>query len=184
MKKLLINLLPSEFTVQKKEKAKKSLVLRSSILVLVLMIAVTAITLGVGIYQNVAIKTLEEEITQMESQVTSLKDKEGVITILNSRLAKIVSFSKKESVQVQSFLLISDLSRGKVRVQSFTTEKDTKVRLTAQAPNPANLDEFFASLADPTQNKGLISSVKLDSLGKSKGDLNFDLVITLSGGRK
>lgn len=184
MKKLLINLLPSEFTVEKKQKAKKNLVLRSSILALIFMIIVTAVTFGFGIYQGASIKDLESQIEQSQIQVASLKEKEGVVTILSGRLAKIVSLSKKESAPAQSFLLISALAEGKVKIQSFVTEKD-KVRLTALAPNPANVDEFFGSLTDPVQNRGFITSVKVDSLGKAKNDLTFDLVIGLSpGGRK
>lgn len=151
---------------------------------LVVMIMITALTLGFGLYQDLSIKKLEEELTQTQAQIASLKDKEGVVTVLGGRLAKIISLSKKESKSAKAFILISDLSEGKVKIQNFASDKDTKVRLSAEAPAVANLDEFFASLNDPKQNQGLISSVKLDSLGKAKGNLTFDLVLTLTGGSK
>lgn len=181
MNKLLINLLPSEFAVEKKREHKQGLVIRSSISVLILMIIVTATVLGFNIYQQLNIKKAEQELLSTQEKVSSLKDKEWLVFNLKNRLVKINQLSTTDSMESKAYLYVSGLIPSGIVFNSFATEQSSKVRLSGKAQDSAYLEEFYDLLDREKKSLNKVTAVKVDNLSQLKDNqLSFDLLISLS----
>lgn len=179
MSKLLINLLPAEFAVYKKEKEKKLLIFNASVAVLVFMILLTAGVFFVGISKRLVINGLNKDLVQVEEEVGSLKDKEGLALILKSRLDKINSLTKTESSEVNAFFFLSSLLTSDIKVSNFLTEKNSQVRVIGETVNTGSLERYINKLTDAKRTKGKITSAKLENLSRSiDNKISFDLLIT------
>lgn len=179
MNKLLINLLPAEFAVQKKQKEKKLFVIRSSVVVLVVMILVTSGVFALGISKRLVINQLNKDLADIETGVNSLKDKEGLALILKNRLDRINTLAKTESPESNAFFFISSLLTSDLKIAGFTTENNSQVRVSGTTNNTGALERFINKLTDAKRTKGKIASAKLENLSRSADNkISFELVIT------
>lgn len=179
MNKLLINLLPAEFAVQKKQKEKKLFVIRSSVAVLVVMILVTTCVFVLGISKRLVINQLNKDLSDIETGVNSLKDKEGLALILKNRLDRINVLAKTESPESNAFFFISSLLTSDLKIAGFTTENNSQVRVSGTTNNTGALERFINKLADAKRTKDKIASAKLENLSRSADNkISFELVIT------
>lgn len=179
MSKLLINLLPAEFAVYKKEKEKKLLIFNASVAVLIFMIILTAGVFFLGISKRLTINKLNKDLVKVEEEVGSLKDKEGLALILKSRLDKINTLTKSESSEVNVFFFLSSLLTSDIKVSNFITEKNSQVRIIGETTNTGSLERYINKLIDTKRTKGKITSAKLENLTRGTDNkIGFDLLIT------
>lgn len=179
MNKLLINLLPAEFAVQKKQKEKKLFLVRSSVIVLVVMILLTTGVFVLGISKRLEINQLNKDLANIETAVDSLKDKEGLALILKNRLDRINTLAKTESPESNAFFFVSSLLTSDLKIAGFTTETDSKVRVSGTTNNTGALERFINKLTDAKRTKGKIAAAKLENLSRSADKkISFELVIT------
>src|SRR3989339_1919279 len=94
-----INLLPQEVLLAEKDVAKRTLVKKISILVLVLTSLLTAATSGVNIYQKSQLNQLQDQMDQSQQQISALKVKEGLLVSLKQRLGFISNLLSAPSKQ-------------------------------------------------------------------------------------
>ncbi len=180
MNRLSINLLPPEFAVEKKFKAKKTLVFKSSVAVLVVMIILSAAILGLGFYQNSYLDKSEATLASSEQKIASLKDREGLILALTSRVNNIRKLLQQESPEAAAYLYITGLTPPGINITVFNTESGGSIRLTGTANDSTDLGTFLDKLAGEKAS-GNITTIKLDSLSQSSDlDLNFDMLISVS----
>lgn len=182
MNKLLINLLPAEFAVQKKQKEKKLFLVRSSVIVLIVMILLTTGVFLLGISKRLVINQLNKDLVDIETGVNNLKDKEGLALILKNRLDKINALAKTESPESNAFFFISSLLTSDLKISGFTTEQNSQVRVSGTTNNTGGLERFINKLTDAKRTKGKITAAKLENLSRSADNLlSFELVITTIG---
>jgi hypothetical protein len=176
-----INLLPPELAVASKKKEKHIFFNQISIGVLILMIVITALVFGFTFAQSQAQKKSQENVATAVSQISALKPKEEVISIVKNRLGGISGVISQDSIQTKAFNLIFTLVPENMLILSFTVDKSGKVELSGETQSISALDQLFEGLTDPKKNEGKISSAKIESLNRRLGGkIRFDLTINLA----
>src|SRR5262245_41927195 len=104
MSKIKINLIPAEVVVQEKDLERRRLSIRISIAIVVLFTTITLVSLAIYLTQKININSSNKQLTDIENQVKSLKDQEGVVSFLKQRIDSIASINSKNSGQEQSYL--------------------------------------------------------------------------------
>lgn len=181
MDRININLLPPELKEIKKREKKRSLIIRLSIGMLVLMVIATTILLISVVLQNRKISLANQKLGTTKNEVNNYKKQEAVAVVLKSQLDTISTLFSKEFPQAQAFNLVNALTPAQIRVYSFSINKSNKIVLQGETQNTSSLETFFNNLIDPKFNEGKISKVVVDSLNRNReGKIRFDLTITPS----
>lgn len=182
MDKLTINLLPANLQVSREEQVRQSWIAGLSIIVLLVTILVTGAVLAVNLMQKLNQQQANADLEEAEAQVSSYKEKEGLIAELKSRLGFINQEARIESVQVQAFNLISGLIPQNVVLTNFSMNKANQVIIGGEAMGLAALDSLFENLSDPRKHDGRVSVTQVENLNKSQDNLiRFNLTINLLG---
>lgn len=184
MSKISINLLPPEILDEDKIKGKQPLFTKISISLLILIVALTVAVFMYGISQSLALKNLENQVDQASLKVTTLKEQEGLLTLLKARIDKIKSLAGQESPPAQAFNMISGVMPAEMKLLSFSMDKNSRIILSGETSTTVSIKSFFDSLMD-TGKSGGVSSVKVESLSRSMdGKIRFDLTIVSNTGAK
>ena len=175
MQKITINLLPAEFLVEKKRRAKKSVYLRISIIAFVFGIIVATAVLLVRLNQSRELADLETQLNNEKARVSAQSEAEESSSLLKNRLAKINVLSNKESVPVQAYNLITNIMPIGTEVISFSMMKDNLVSLTVETRDTESLDNLFTNLLDSKSNQGFITGVKLENIHLMSDKITVDM---------
>lgn len=185
MDKLKINLIPPEIKEKARKQAKRSVIIRISIGFLGLLILITSGILGVIIYQNLTLQTLNAQLEQEKTRIATLKDKEAVVFFLKNRIDSINKYTANRYSQTEVLELLESLTPEGVNLANLTLDKNNRVALQGDTTSTLALDVFFNSLTDPKENEGKITKVSVESLGKTQSNkVRFSLVINMEGGSK
>ncbi len=177
---LKINLLPPELETNKKKAARKALITRFSIGLLVFMVGIAALSLVLTIIQSLNIQSINGKLTNVKAQVSNYKEQEGLAIILKNRLDGIDGLINTDSPQLKAFSLITDLLPSDVKLLTFSVDKKSTVLLGGETNSTTALQTFFDNLTDPSKNQNKVKKVRVDSLSLGVGSLiKFDLVINL-----
>ncbi len=183
--KITINLLPIELTLSKRERERRNLTNSLSIAILVIIVITTAIVLSIRLSQTIRLRTLNSQIDGSKNSIQNYKEREGLLTILKTRLDGINAISQSDPVQAQAFNLILTIMPEDIKIIEFKADKSGIVTLSGQTGNLFSLKSFFNNLMDTKLNQGKISGVKIDSLSqRNENELRFDLSMQISGGKK
>ncbi len=181
MTKININLLPPGLAQERKDVAKKTLIIRISVGILLLVIILAVSIFTFSLFLNQDLRAASKETENKRNKITSLKDIEGLASTLKNRLDIISKVSEKESYQAQMFNLISTFVPGDLKITSFTQAKENTINLSGETSNTKSMELFFNNLTDPKTNEGKVASVKVDSLNRNPNSLiRFDLTVTLN----
>ena len=180
--KININLLPPELSSAIKDRGRKTLIVRASVIFLIIMIGITSVFISVILAQSLQFKEVEQKLAASESDIAGLKNQEGILINLKSRVDGINNLYNAPSPQADAFNLMTSLMPGGMSLNTFTINKQNNLVLGGETSSTKVLETFFTNLTDPTEHLGQISTVKLDSLARNQnGSLRFDLTITLTG---
>lgn len=182
--KITINLLPIELTLSKKERDRRNLINRLSIGGLILVIFIAAAVLIVRIGQTVKLQNLTSEIDNSKNSVQGYKEREGLLTILKTRLDGINSVAQLDPVQSQAFNVVISMIPDDIDIIEFKADKGGLVTLSGQTTNLFSLKSFFNNLVDPKVNQGKVSTVKIDSLSQRGDQVRFDLSMQVNGTKR
>lgn len=183
MDKIKINLIPEEIKEKAKKEAKQALINRISIAFLGLLIIATSGILATVIYQGATLSSLNVEIEQEKSRVSSYKDVEAVVNLLKNRIDTINQFTNKRYKQRDVFDLITSLFPVGVSLESIQIDKTSKVVISGETENTGALKILFDNLVDPKSNEGKIALVTVNSLNRTQqGKISFELNVILSEG--
>lgn len=182
--KITINLLPVELTLSKKERSHRLLITRGSISFLVTVVVITAVILFLRIGQTVRLHSLNSKIDSSKNSIQSYKDREGLVTLLKSRLDGINSIIKLDPIQSQAFNLIISLMPEDIDIVEFKADRNGTIGLTGKTSSLYSLKTFFNNLTDSNINQGKITAVKIDSLSqRGENEVRFDLSIQMIGAK-
>lgn len=180
MEKINLNLLPEEFLVEKKLGVKRSLFLRISIIIFVTFLILTSTILLLRLTQSQSLQALEGELEGTKNSITTLKENETAVFMLKNRLDKIAQISKKESVPIQGYNLISSIVPPGANILGFSMTKETQIEATFETENTDTLDLLFNNLLNPELNKGHIIAIKLESIRLRGDKISVEMDITYS----
>lgn len=161
---ITINLLPIELKTNQKDIARKSLITKLSVLVLVLSIISAIAVLVAGFTFKVNVQNKNKQNEQLRNQIAGLGKEEGLVTTLKSRLDIINSISQKDSPQIQAFNLITILIPPGVDLDNFVVDKSGSIKISVKTDNVANLSTLFNNITNPKVHEGRIQSAKVSSL--------------------
>lgn len=172
-----INLLPREILEENKRTTQKPWLNRASIALIALSIVVTVGVFVFRLTQGLNINSTKQTVQELETKIGSLKEKEGLVTVLKTRLEKINTLSSQDSIHTQSFLTVVALMPPQVTLTSLNVAKGDRVTITGETNSTTLLESFFNNLLN---EPGKVSAVKLESLSRTqKGSLRFDINFTL-----
>lgn len=181
MDKISINLLPTELIQSKKKQSRRSIVIRSNIAILALMILVTAGVLGYGIFLSTKLSSVKSHLEETKNQVGTLKEKEEIILNLKSRLAAITQIDSVASGAVNSFYLMQSLIPEGVSIQNYSLTPGGQVTVQGEAQNSKAMNEYFNNLTDPKKHNNKIGIVKIENINRGIGSqIRFDLLMPVS----
>ncbi len=178
MRRISINLLPEEFAKVEREKNRKKWVIHLSSIMMVLVAVVTSITLGFGIFQNARDRQISLNIENIRSQINSLNENEGYLTLIKQRLGLVQRLEPQDASKLASVQFLLSLTPEGVRILSFSVEKDKEVSFSAVSDSLASLNAFFNNLIEEKNNSGKVAKLKIDSLAfNTGGSFRFDVTV-------
>lgn len=181
MEKISINLLPPELGAEKKEQAKKRLIVNLSVILLVVTIIITASILGFELYQRLNLSQEDKKLQSVKSKIEALHEEEVLNFVLKNRLEAISRITQDESPQAQLFKMILAITPKEVRMLGFSMPKEDEISISADTSSNNALDQFFNNLTDPVKNEGKISKSQINTLSLgSTGRIKLELTINLS----
>ena len=168
MTKILVNLLPKEVILQRKQSSKLSTASKISFMLLVILIFFTSATLALRISQVYQLNTAQAGVVKAEEKLASLRDKEGQITVLKQRLNSIQSLIGSDDKKKSIFNLIVYLTPTELQVSDLAVDKNGNVVVSFYGSSLVAMETLISSLADQEKNFDLISKVELEGLSLGK----------------
>lgn len=171
MDKITINLLPKEIVTQELDKAKKNLLTKIAVILLVVLIVATSAILAARIFQKQNLDSLNNQLAGLKSKISALKDQEELTFYLKQRLTTINRLkSDQDQKATQSYNLITALTPATAKISRLSLDKNNNIILTVEIPDVYVMQVFFENLISPKINQGKISKVRADSLSKTPSD--------------
>ncbi len=167
---LLINLLPPEIILFRKQSTRISFINKASIVVLLILIFLTSTTVVLRVLQNKNLQEVDNQIVFAQSKINSLKDREGYAIALKSRVSSIASIGEN-SKQTAIFNLVTSLAPVEVDTQSISVERNGLMVFSANSPSLSALQSFLTNLSSKEKNSDLISTVALESMSKGRDNI-------------
>lgn len=166
MEKIIINLLPKEFTLAQVEqsKFKKIQIIGWSIIALLLL--VSAATFGYRVLQLQELVKTDSQLEVAVSDVKKLQKKEVAINILKSRVDSISGLTNTPSKQRAAFDLLGRLVPPQVTINILTIDRNGNVTVALTLPNSDTVDSLMSNLVSKEKNEGKVSQVTVDGLSR------------------
>lgn len=177
--KLMVNLLPSEILLQRRQSVKLALINKLSIASLLVLIFFASATLGLRISQNFALKNAQQNLVYAEDKVSSFKDKEVEMAVLKQRLNSIKSLLGGDSKITTIFNLVVFLTPSDIQITEASVDKNGSMILTLVAPGLPSLETLISNLGSKEKNSDLISKVELQGLSLGR-DSTYRLVLKIT----
>ncbi len=185
MTKLSINLLPPEFALSKKKQHRQLIIANSSIMALVFVIIVTGTTIALRLSQKTDIQKSEQDLNNIQQQISRFSEQETLVRIFKTRIDKIVNIQKSYTDKPLTFSLDPQALPPAVSIIASNTDKSGLVRIDGETFDPRALDTFFDNLFKLHQDQNQIGKVKVESLTKSKsGAIRFGVSFIYSAAVK
>ncbi len=176
--KLMINLLPLEIILDRKQHFKLIFISKVSIIALLILIFFTSSTLALRFSQTFELKRAEEGLVVAESRVSSLKDKEGQAIALKKRLDSISSILGGDSLRKAIFNMVIYLVPPNIQVQEVSVDKNGNISIDMSSSSLPSIQTLIDGLGDKEKNSDLISKVDLDGLSLGRDSVyHFSLKI-------
>lgn len=177
--KITLNLLPEEIKASEKAKFRRTLALRVSISLLVLMVAISVGLFALVLIDSFRISDESRKAELLKNQLETLKEQESLAAVLKNRLDSINSLIQTPSPQDQSFNLITKLLPSEVLLRNVLIDKNNRANVTVEAYSTASLENLFNNLTDPKIHDGKISKTAVENFNKNQAnvyrvDLNIE----------
>ncbi|MDO8638688.1 MAG: hypothetical protein Q7R43_03870 [Candidatus Daviesbacteria bacterium] len=177
--RLMINLLPSEVILSRKQYSKFSMVSKISAAALIILVFFTSTTLALRFSQTFEQKKVEEGLVMAESKVSDLKGKEGQVIALKQRLDSISSILGNDTKRKAIFNMVVFLIPPDMQVLEVNVDKSGNMSVTLSSASLSSIQTLFDNLGNKEKNSDLISKVDLDGISLGRDSVyRFSLKIT------
>lgn len=173
---LMINLLPLEIILSRKQHSKLSLISKISVASLVVLIFFTSTTLALRFSQTFELKKSEQGLVLAESKVSNLKDQEGQAVALKQRLIAIDAILGGDAKRKSIFNMVIYLIPADLQVMEVNVDKNGNMNLVLSSASLTSIQTLINNLGDKEKNSDLISKVDLDGMSLGRDSVyNFSL---------
>lgn len=179
-----INLLPIEFTNERKRKERKKSLNIFAYIFLGICVFISSIVFLYHFLLTRSLKTLAVTVSKEEQKIKDLKvvEEEGIrLEVKNNALVDILKLQKK-----YSFLLdtISKSAPAGLKINSLVSSVADDVQVSGVADSYAILSRFLINLIDPEMGGSIFSSADLNSvnLDERVGGARFLMTLYLKKG--
>lgn len=169
--KILINLLPQEFTKASQQQAKYYKLRLVAIISLMLIVFLTSTTIALRILQNRQVEAAKFTLEAAQTQVSQFKQTEVSLVVLKDRLNNISQIITTSSKQNAMYSLINSLIPPSISVDSITIDRTGNTVLSVSGREAAVLDDFISNLSDNSKNESKIASVEINNFSRSRESL-------------
>ncbi len=169
--KLVVNLLPNEILLQRRQSSKLALINKISVAALVSLIFFASATLGLRISQNMSLKNAEQNLAYAKEKVSSFQDKEAAAVVLKQRLSQIKTLMGADSKITTIFNLIVYLTPVDVQITEASVDKNGSMIMTLTTSSLPSLETLISSLGNKEKNSDLVSKVELQGLSLGKDSI-------------
>lgn len=178
--KLSINLLPNDVIMLEKSHARQAMFNQLSIAIVACMVFFTGIVFILKLSQQAQLSKANQDLTQAQGQLASLKNQAGIIQTLKKRLDKIASFDGQESKGLTWIALVNGIKPVSITTNHLGINIDGKLSYSGESSGSADLTTFFNNLTNPKLTEDRVGRISLETLSRSandkyKFDLNMDL---------
>lgn len=168
MAKILINLLPVEFTKEQSKDAKFYKLQTIGVVMILLVIFLSSFTVALGVLQSQRLKLAEKRLDSMQERIVTFQDKQVSLMALKNRLTAINQYIGVSSLQAGMFNLVNTILPPSVSISSLSISKLGEITISAQAPDSITVNQMIIDLTDKEKNKEKISKVSLESLNRGR----------------
>lgn len=176
---LLINLLPPEVILGRKQHFKFAFISKISIIVLVALVFLTSTTLALRFSQTFELKKAEQGLVLAEGKVSSQKDKEGQKVTLKKRLDSIEAILGGDSKRKAIFNMIIFLIPPDIQVLEVDVNKNGNMNLSLSSFSLSAIQTLFDDLGNKEKNSDLISKVDIEGISLGRDSIyRFSLNVT------
>lgn len=179
MQGLSINLIPAELGAEELRRKKFIRVQIFGISAILLLAFLASVTISLRILQQQDIRREQERLSEVESRVTQLKNREASLFVLKNRLATASRFLETPSKQVIIFNLVNSLLPSSIAANSMVVDRSGNISVSAATSDSAALDSFLDSLVSKETNQDKVSQVVVESLSRARDGtfrVNFKVV--------
>lgn len=171
MAKVLINLLPPEFTAEELKRTKFYRVQSFGITAVLLMIFLSSLTVSLRILQSQGIEIIQGRVLGAEEKITDLKEKQASLIFLKNRLDILQKYLGTQSKTVSLYQFLTNQIPNSAQMDSVSVDKEGNMLALLHFQDILEFDNFIANLLDPEKNEGKIKEVSLDSLSRGRDGL-------------
>ncbi|MDO8570490.1 MAG: hypothetical protein Q7R97_02795 [Candidatus Daviesbacteria bacterium] len=176
---LMINLLPQDIILKRKQHSKFALISKISIAVLVVLVFLTSTTLALRFSQALKLKETEQGLVVAEGKINSMTDKEGQLIALKKRLDSISSILGGDSKRKSIFNMVVYLIPPDIQVLELSVDKSGNMIISLNSSSLLSIQTLFSDLGEKEKNSDLISKVNLEGLSMGRNAVyTFSLKIT------
>lgn len=168
---ILINLLPQEVLLQRKQNSKLVLVNRLSIGVLVALVFFTSTTLALRIMQNSELEGAKNGLVYATERVSGLKSKEDKTLILKERLGLITILVEGDHIRKEIFNLVVYLTPPDMQISEALVDKNGNMTASFSSPSLSAVQTLVNNLSDKEKNSDLVTKVSLEGLSLGKDSI-------------
>lgn len=162
--RIIVNLLPSEILMERKQSYKILLINKISIAALLVLIFFASATFGLRIYQGMEFKNVQDNLVYAEGKVASLQDKEGQLLTLKQRLEQIQKLLEGDNKRKGIFNLLIFLVPSEIQISEMSVDKNGEANISLTSSQISSITTLFSNLSSKEKNGGLISKVELQGL--------------------
>lgn len=182
---LMINLLPSEVILSRKQRSKFALISKISVIVLITLVFLTSTTLALRFSQTFDLKKAEQGLVMAEGKVVTLKDKESQVIALKKRLESIAAILGGDAKRKAIFNMVIFLIPPDIQVLEVNVDKNGNMNLSLSSSSLLSIQTLVDDLGDSEKNSNLVSKIDLDGLSLGRDSVyRFLLKIVPKGQTK
>lgn len=177
--KILVNLLPQEVILERKQSSKLAFLNRLSMVTLIALVFFTSATLTLRIIQSNQLKGAQDDLVLAQTKVTGLKSREDQITALKQRINSIQNIMGGDSKRKELFNLLLNLTPMDVQISDIAIDKAGNTILVINSYSLASIDTFLSNLGSKEKNSDLIGKIDLNGLSITANSIyRLDLKLT------
>ena len=168
MAKITINLLPLEFREQDLKNAKFYKIQFAGVITILIMIFLASLTVALRILQSQSISQIQNQLSQSEQRISSLKSTQAYLFLIKGRLTTINQYLGSPSLQSQNYKIINKLLPPSVSVSSMSIDRGGEISISAYAPDGNSVDSLITNLVSKEINEDKITKVSLENINRGK----------------
>lgn len=178
MEKILINLLPHEFTIAQVQQSKFRKIQIIGWGVVLILLLLSAGSFGYRIIQLQDLVKTETDLTAATQIVKGLQKKEVAINVLKSRVSSINDLTNIPSKQRVLYNLVEKLVPSQVTINTLTVDRSGNLVMAITLPDSETLEALTTSLLNKEKNEDKISQIVIDGLNRTReGNYRTNLTI-------